>query len=213
MFEKIKTILCGFIGFMWITLVCTFLPAPRDIGGAEFNGFLSFLFWIVLFYMVIKKQVAFAGILSTVVILILRANKYGLENLSELGSAVGAAIGITVIIFALYKTIAKTGFKMDDSRRNYSSGNRRYQEDKEYDQGYDYSTSSKPELRSGSDEYWSYKEMAEGIYRDFCDAGSIDARRHYKAQGERLKRELIAKYGNDDGCVRSICDQFLDLRV
>lgn len=69
------------------------------------------------------------------------------------------------------------------------------------------------ELRSGSDEYWEYKEMAENIYRDFCDANNLVDKRYYKAQGDRLKATLIGAYGNRDESVRYIIDTYLDLRV
>lgn len=70
-----------------------------------------------------------------------------------------------------------------------------------------------PRLVSGSKEYWEYKEAAESIYRDFCDSNSITERRHHKQRGERLKIRLLSEYGAYDECVRSIIENFLDLRV
>ena len=50
MLKKIKTILFGLFGIIWISLMCSLMDAPHDIGGAEFNGILSFLFWIILVF-------------------------------------------------------------------------------------------------------------------------------------------------------------------
>lgn len=53
----------------------------------------------------------------------------------------------------------------------------------------DYSNSVNEEKRygliNGSDEYWEYKDTAEKIYWDFCEARTTDARRMYK-QEEKL---------------------------
>lgn len=67
MLKKIKTILFGLFGIIWISLMCSLMAAPHDIGGAEFNGILSFLFWIILFFIIIKNHVLLAVILSTAV--------------------------------------------------------------------------------------------------------------------------------------------------
>ena len=81
----------------------------------------------------------------------------------------------------------------------------------------DYSNSVNEEKRygliNGSDEYWEYKDTAEKIYWDFCEARTTDARRMYKQEGEALKRKMISKYGADDESVKTIIERFLDLRV
>ena len=52
----------------------------------------------------------------------------------------------------------------------------------------DYSNSVNEEkdygLINGSDEYWEYKDAAEKIYWDFCEARTTDARRMHKREGE-----------------------------
>ena len=78
----------------------------------------------------------------------------------------------------------------------------------------DYSNSVNEEKRygliNGSDEYWEYKDTAEKIYWDFCEARTTDARRMYKQEGEALKRKMISKYGADDESVKTIIERFLD---
>ncbi len=68
-------------------------------------------------------------------------------------------------------------------------------------------------LVNGSDEYWEYLNAAEGIYYDFCDAGSTDERRFHKKRGDKLKTILISEYGYRDESVKSIIDRYLDLRL
>ncbi len=67
------------------------------------------------------------------------------------------------------------------------------------------------ELDSGSNEYREYKELAENIYRDYCDADNTVDKRHYKEKGDDLKTTMISEYGSKDKSVRYIIDRFLDL--
>ena len=68
--------------------------------------------------------------------------------------------------------------------------------------------SIRSKLINGSDEYWEYKDTAEKIYWDFCEARTTDARRMYKQEGEALKRKMISKYGADDESVKTIIERF-----
>ncbi len=68
-------------------------------------------------------------------------------------------------------------------------------------------------LVNGSEEYWEYLRIAEGIYDDFCVARTTDERRAHKKRGDKLKAMLVSEYGYKDESVKSIADRYLDLRA
>ncbi len=113
-----------------------------------------------------------------------------------------------------YRKSYKDGYSYDDI--NTQGAEKRYFEE-EYKKDYGYDRNEKrrqgPKLENGSDEYWSYRNAAEGIYYDFGEARTTDERRYHKKRGEHLKIMLLSEYGYNDECVKSICERFLDLRV
>lgn len=218
MLEKIKMFLYRLFGIIWVTLMCSFMAAPHDIGGTEFNGILSFLFWILLFYIIIKKRVLIAGILSTVVMAGISISKFGWGKLPYVAEELGSALVMLFIGYMLYKLVFgerldKMGEDEKRHRKDTSTIRKNHQRNFSYDPKYDYTTASEPGLRNGSDEYWAYRDSAEQIYRAFCDARTVDQRRYYKERGEELKTRLFIEYGYNDESVKSICERFLDLRV
>lgn len=229
MLKKIKTILCGFFGVMWISLMCSLLAASHDIGGAEFNGILAFLFWIMLFYIIIKNHVLLAVILSTAVTAGISISKFGWGKLPYIAEKVGSAVVVFLILFMVYKLAFSE--RLDESgsgeryRKDTTTIRKNYHENNSYEDWYDYADTynhknsynytakSEPRLINGSDEYWAYRDSAEQIYIAFCEARTVDQRRYYKKQGEKLKTRLFIEYGYNDESVKSICERFLDLRV
>lgn len=223
MLKKIKTILFGLFGIIWISLMCSLMAAPHDIGGAEFNGILSFLFWIILFFIIIKNHVLLAVILSTAVMAGIDISKFGWGKLPYIAEELGTAAGMLLIGFMTYKLAF--GERLDESgsgkrrRKDTTTVRKNYQENNSYEDSYDYTDrvdhtpKSKPGLRNGSDEYWAYRDSAEKIYWVFCEARTVDQRRYYKERGEELKTRLFIEYGYNDESVKSICERFLDLRV
>lgn len=217
MLEKIKTIFCSFFGIIWISLMCCLLAAPHDIGGAEFNGILSFLFWVMLFYIIIKKHVLVAGVLSTVVVAGISISKFGWGKLPYVAKELGSAAVMFLIGFMIYKLIF--GERLNESgsvkryRENKETVRKKYKENYSYEDRYDHAVTSEPGLVNGSDEYWKYRDTAERIYWDFCEARTVERRRYYKERGEALKTRLYTEYGYNDESVKSICERFLDLRV
>lgn len=217
MLDKIKTIFCSFFGIMWISFICCLLAAPHDIGGAEFNGILSFLFWVMLFYIIIKKHVLVAGVLSTVVVTGISISKFGWGKLPYVAKELGSAAVMFLIGFMIYKLIF--GERLNESgsvkryRENKETVRKKYKENYSYEDRYDHVAASEPGLVNGSDEYWEYRDAAERIYWDFCEARTVERRRYYKERGEALKTRLYTEYGYNDESVKSICERFLDLRV
>ena len=66
MLEKIKNCVWRFLGIVWVSCMCTFLAGPRDLGGAEINGFFAFLIWLVLLVVIVKGHIVAACIISTI---------------------------------------------------------------------------------------------------------------------------------------------------
>lgn len=160
-----------------------------------------------------KKGYAIASsILSTIVSVGIKVYKFGVgDNIYMIQEATGTILAVIIMCWVFFRVaFGRTGNNRSSGRdltRDFG-----YSETNDYDYGYN-TEKDTHKLISGSDEYWQYKENAESIYRAFCDARTIDERRYFKKQGERLKAVLEAKYGENDDCVRSIADSFLDLRM
>lgn len=114
-----------------------------------------------------------------------------------------------------YRKSYEDSYSYDDDINTQGSGKTYFREEYKEDYGYDRNEERRqgPKLENGSDEYWSYRNAAEGIYYDFCEARTTDERRYHKKRGEHLKTMLLSEYGYNDECVKSICERFLDLRV
>lgn len=221
MFEKIKTFVCGFLGIVWVSCMCTFMAGPGDLGGAELNGFFAFLIWLVLMIVVVKKHAIVAGVLSTVLLFGLRVHSFGIGDTSKISYVLTMVLGTPLMYFILWKLL----FPKNPERKKLTSqvcqksNNMSYDYEKNYDyeESYDsrnsYDNYEDTSLRNGSDEYWDYWNEAEQIYNAFCDARTTDERRYYKKVGDNLRYQLFARYGRDDKSVKSICERFLDLRV
>lgn len=192
MMERIKTIL----GILWISLMCCLMAAPHEIGGAEFNDILSLAFWIMLLYIISKKHVLVAGILSTAAVAGISIYKFGWEKQPHIVETLVLALFVFLMGFMIYKLLfGKWSGK--------SNGNKEYCEEGETVTG----------LRDGSDEYWVYHDLAKQIYWGFREARTADQRRYYRRQAEELKTRLYLEYGYNDELVKRICKRFLDLRV
>lgn len=219
MLKKIKTIFCKFFGILWVSLTCSLLASPHDIGGAEFNGILSFLLWILLCYIIVKNHTLLAGILGTAILAGISISKFGWGNLPAVAEELGTALGMVLMAFILYKLFSSKqmndmGSRTPTHRDSTPVRSTPQTPPSEVKPDYsDYPDDPAPRLVNGSDEYWTYLNSAEQIYRAFCDSRTVDERRYYKKQGERLKTRLLIEYGHNDESVKSICERFLDLRV
>lgn len=219
MLKKIKTIFCKFFGILWVSLTCSLLASPHDIGGAEFNGILSFLLWILLCYIIVKNHTLLAGILGTAILAGISISKFGWGNLPAVAEESGTALGMVLMAFILYKLFSSKqmndmGSRTHTHRDSTPVRSTPQTPPPEVKPDYsDYPDDPAPRLVNGSDEYWTYLNSAEQIYHAFCDSRTSDERRYYKKQGERLKTRLLIEYGHNDESVKSICERFLDLRV
>ena len=260
--EKLRSVLNkiknGFILFfciIWISMIASFMAMSGAEGGAEVNGFLCFIFWIIcIFFAVKQKHPVAASVISTVVMFGIRVYKFGIGDVSIVTLPILQLLVTLIAGYLIYRAIVP-GQKTRETRKTntyqrqtqkpkqkYDSGwsSPSYESDYEDDYGDDYNDDyeEKPKskmnrreerrtsdysnsvneekdygLINGSDEYWEYKDAAEKIYWDFCEARTTDARRMYKREGETLKRKMISKYGADDESVKTIIERFLDLRV
>ena len=188
------------------------LYSPQNDGGAEVNGIISFIIWCLWIYLLKKGYAIASSILSTIVSVGIKVYKFGVgDNIYMIQEATGTILAVIIMCWVFFRVaFGRTGNNRSSGRdltRDFG-----YSETNDYDYGYN-TEKDTHKLISGSDEYWQYKENAESIYRAFCDARTIDERRYFKKQGERLKAVLEAKYGENDYCVRSIADSFLDLRM
>lgn len=221
MINKIKLFFMSFFSIMWVSAIAAVLFGPGDVGGADVNGFLVILLWILFVYIVIKKHPLIACVACTVLYFVIRIRKYGIDDTS---GATGQLIIYGILFFGVCKflfgsTRSDMGNRVEVQKQR--SRQNKVNEDLRYDQvendSFYYERDREeyggPKLVSGSDEYWEYKEAAEAIYRDFCDSNSITQRRYHKQRGEKLKIKLLSEYGAKDECVRTIIDNFLDLRV
>lgn len=252
-FNKIKNGFIMFFCIIWISMIASFMAVSRAEGGAEVNGFLCFIFWIICVFLAVKKtHPVIISVISTVVMLGIRVYKFGIGDISIVAWPIMEVLVTVGTLYLVYRAIVpdqktrgtrktttyqqqtqKTKQKYNSDWSSPSYGND-YEDDYEddYNDDYekkpkvnrrevrrtsDYSNSVNEEKRygliNGSDEYWEYKDTAEKIYWDFCEARTTDARRMYKQEGETLKRKMISKYGADDESVKTIIERFLDLRV
>lgn len=252
-FNKIKNGFIMFFCIIWISMIALFMAMSEAEGGAEVNGFLCFIFWIIcIFFAVKKKHPVAASVISTVVMLGIRVYKFGIGDVSIVTLPILQALVTLIAGYLIYRAIVpdqktrgirktttyqrqtqkpKQKYNSDWSFPSYGND---YEDDYEDDYNNDYEEKPKVKRReerrtsdysnsvneekkygliNGSDEYWEYKDTAEKIYWDFCEARTTDARRMYKQEGEALKRKMISKYGADDESVKTIIERFLDLRV
>lgn len=54
-FNKIKNGFIMFFCIIWISMIASFMAVSRAEGGAEVNGFLCFIFWIICVFLAVKK--------------------------------------------------------------------------------------------------------------------------------------------------------------
>lgn len=227
-------------------MIALFMAMSEAEGGAEVNGFLCFIFWIIFIcFAVKKKHPVIASVISTVVMFGIRVYKFGIGDVSVVAWPIMEVLVTLGTIYLVYRAIVpdqktrETNTYQRQTRKpkqKYDSGwsSTSYESDYEddYNDDYeekltvnrreerrtsDYSNSANEEkdygLINGSDKFWEYKDAAEKIYWDFCEARTTDARRMYNQEGEALKRKMISKYGADDESVKTIIERFLDLRV
>ncbi|EET58986.1 hypothetical protein BRYFOR_09092 [Marvinbryantia formatexigens DSM 14469] len=208
-------------------MTAVILACPGEAGGAEINGFLALLLWILFVYLIIKKHVAISCILSTILAFGIRIYKFGMGDMSGVSETITQVICWGVLLFIFYKLFFgnadrdtdKTAYQSRKPQRKKDTSG--YYEEDDYSSYYEAEEDSSyerhkdigPKLKNGSEEYWEYKNAAEAIYRDFCNADNITERRHHKKRGDKLKATLISEYGAKDECVKSIINNFLDLRV
>ena len=94
-------------------MIALFMEASRGEGGAEVNGFLCFIFWIIcIFWAVKKKHPVIASVISTVVMLGIRVYKFGIGDVSIVTLPIMEVLVTFGTIYLLYRaliTATKTG--------------------------------------------------------------------------------------------------------
>lgn len=120
MLRKLKN---GFIGLMcivWVTLVWLIAPMDySDLGGAELNGFLAFILWIVSMYLIIKVNAIIPAVGSTVILLIIRISKFGIsdENFERIAEPIMVLIVFFVVGKLFLDSIDKIGDEAEERQR------------------------------------------------------------------------------------------------
>ena len=90
-FNKIKNGFIMFFCIIWISMIASFMAVSRAEGGAEVNGFLCFIFWIICVFLAVKKtHPVIISVISTVVMLGIRVYKFGI---GDIGLADNGGIG------------------------------------------------------------------------------------------------------------------------
>lgn len=104
MLRKLKN---GFIGFMcilWVTDVWIIsIMDHSEFGGAELNGFLAFVLWIVSIYLIVKVNAIMSAVGSTVILFIIRAVRFGVDVRKLEG--LGQPIAVLVVCWVLGKLL------------------------------------------------------------------------------------------------------------
>ena len=211
-FNKLKSFFIGGFAVIWVTMIAFFFAGDRSDGGAELNGFISFLLWIFFVFLIIKGKAILSGAGSVILLLVIKGMKFGAEDVQWAINGVYYIIAFGIVGLAAYGALFK-------GHSGSGSGSRRpersvKQKQSAYDDSYeDYGQQQETGLTNGSDEYWTYRDQAEMYYHAFCDARTVDERRSIKRQADRLYARLCADYGKNDESVRSIYERFLDLRL
>jgi hypothetical protein len=101
MLRKLKN---GFIGFMcvlWVTAIWLIATMDySDSGGAELNGFLAFILWIVSICLIVKVNALVSAVGSTVIVFIIRIARFGVDvgKLEAFEEAIGALVVCWVLV-------------------------------------------------------------------------------------------------------------------
>lgn len=120
MLRKIKN---GFIGFMcvlWVTGV--WLIAAMDhseFGGAELNGFLAFLLWIVSICLIVKVNAIMSAVGSTVILFIIRMVRFGADigRLEELEQPISILLVCLVLGKLFFSSLDKAEKESESKRK------------------------------------------------------------------------------------------------
>ena len=105
-FNKIKNGFIMFFCIIWISMIASFMAVSRAEGGAEVNGFLCFIFWIICVFLAVKKtHPVIISVISTVVMLGIRVYKFGIGDISIVAWPIMEVLVTVGTLYLVYRAI------------------------------------------------------------------------------------------------------------
>ena len=93
MLQKIKNFFIKLFCFIFISAIWAISMASYAEGGAEINGILAFLLWLVNLIILFKVSAVVSAIGSSILIIVLRITKFGFNDVVLYG------LGIVAVMF------------------------------------------------------------------------------------------------------------------
>lgn len=148
--RNIKNFFIKLFCALWITTVWLASVMSYAEGGAEINGLLAFLIWVISLLVLLKVNAIVSAVGSLALLEGIRVIKFGFQDVMLYG------IGIVVVLFGgifLFFKLIESGGRKNISRRNISEKQKQqrpkqqWREQWSFDYGYDGIEKEKPEVR------------------------------------------------------------------
>lgn len=104
MLRKLKNGFIGFFCVLWVSMVWLIATMEQSGGGAELNGILAFILWIVSIFFIFKVNSIASAIGSSLILIIIRIVRFGVDFSNfEISDELGRVIGIAVMCLVFGK--------------------------------------------------------------------------------------------------------------
>lgn len=112
MLQKIKNFFIKLFCFFFISLIWAISMASYAEGGAEINGILAFLLWLVNLIILFKVSAVVSAIGSSILIIVLRITKFGFNDVVLYG------LGIVAVMFGAIALFLKLMWRDNGGENN-----------------------------------------------------------------------------------------------